>query len=171
MVSGSATGRPELRLKVVIQFIVNIFPTNVFLFFDEFLKGELKQSTTKPLIDERLKKIFVYAEDRFAPTSTNQRRTIDVRTAAFDLSGWIDLSDLRPGDVVEVTTSVSVAGRRRQLDRHRFDRPMLLPFADIARGLQTISGSDVRIQIRQPLSADNFGSPIELGYQFIVESQ
>lgn len=61
-----------LRLKIVIQFIVNIFPTNVFHFFDEFLKGEIKKSTTAPLIDERPKKIFVCTEDRFAPASANK---------------------------------------------------------------------------------------------------
>jgi len=160
-----------VRLKVIIQFIVNIFPANFFLFFSQFDEIRKAPPGTRPLIDERLKKIFVYAEDRFVPHSAGQRRTIDVRTPAFDLSGWIDLSDLRSGDVVEVLTSVTVAGRRRRLDRRRFDQPGLVPFADIARGLSTVSGSDVRIVIRQPVSADGYATPIELGYQFVVESQ
>ncbi len=156
----------------LIQFFINIFPTWVFDFFNASITNVwTAPSEPKPLIDERLKKIFVYAEDQFAPQSANDQRTIDVRTPAFDLSGWIDLLDLRTGDIVEVSTFITIANRRRELNTERYDQPMLLAFADFARGHQYISGSDVQIQMRQTSSADNFATPVTLGYQFIVESQ
>jgi hypothetical protein len=159
-------------LNVFIQFIVNIFPAWVFNFFNPSITGlQVPPAGSRPLIDERLKKIFVYAEDRFAPQNANDLRAIDVRTPAFDLSGWIDVSDLRPGDIVEITTSMTVAGRARRLDQRRFDRPALLAFSDFARGLQYISGNDARVEISQPASADNFATRVEFGYQFVVESQ
>ncbi len=160
-------------LNIIIKFFINIFP-NFFLYFKQFLKEEdIKPAPpgSKPLIDERLKKIYVYAEDKFAPQSKIERKTIEVKTAAFDLSGWIDLSDIRKGDEIEITTFLKIAGKRRRLDRQRFDQPALLSFSDFARGLQYISGNDVRIQLRQPTSADNFKTKIDIGYQFVVESQ
>ena len=162
----------EIALKWLIQIFINTLPVDIVPPVEGFLtKDDFKPPTTEPLIDQRLKKIFVYAEDKFAPQSATERRTIDVRTPAFDLSGWIDLSELRAGDVVEITTWVRVAGQRRRFYRNRFDQPALLPFSDFARGLQYISGNDVRVQIRQPVSGDNFATPVQLGYQFVVESQ
>jgi hypothetical protein len=124
------------------------------------------------LEDWRLKKIFVYAENVFAPTSRTERRTINVRTGAFDLSGWLDLSRLRPGDEVEVTVRASFAGRRNVRYRTtRFDSPGLKHFAEFAGGRDFIVGNDVQIVLRQPRSADQFATPIEHAYQFVVESQ
>jgi hypothetical protein len=124
------------------------------------------------LQDWRLKKIFVYAENAFTPRDRNERRTITVRTPAFDLGGWLDLSRLRPGDVVEAQVRVSFANRQNVLfSRTRFDKPGLKCLADFARGQNLLVGSEIRIVLRQTASADDFGSPIELAYQFVVESQ
>jgi hypothetical protein len=124
------------------------------------------------LAERRLKKIYVYAEDRFAPASASQRRTIDVRTPAFDLSGWLDLSRMRTGDVFEVQVRVSLANRSNVLwARTRFTTGGLKHFAEFARGQNTIVGNAVRIVLRQPTSADQFATPVEVAYQFVVESQ
>jgi hypothetical protein len=124
------------------------------------------------VLDSRLKKIYVYAENVFAAQSRTDRRRIRVRTRAFDLSGWLDLSRLRAGDVVEVQTRVSFAGRRDVLfARTRFDQPRLLAFAEFARGHEWIPGSNVLIVLRQPASADDYATPIEVAYQFLVESR
>jgi hypothetical protein len=124
------------------------------------------------VLDTRLKKIFVWAEGLFAPTGARDQRRIRVKTPAFDLSGWLDLSRLRTGDVVEAQIRVSLAGRRDVLfARTRLDRPELVHFAELARGGEWIPGSNVLIVLRQPKSADDFATPIELAYQFVVESQ
>ena len=161
----------SIWIKIIIQIIVNIFPSNFYYFFDQVQGITPAPAGTKPLIDERIKKIFVCAEDTFMPQRANQRRRVDVSLAAFDLSGWVDLSELRTGDAVEIATFVTIAGRRRNLDRQRFNQAGIVPFSDFARGLQYVSGTDVRIEMRQPVSADNFASPISIGYQFVVESQ
>jgi hypothetical protein len=124
------------------------------------------------VLDSRLKKIYVYAENVFAAKNRTDRRRIRIRTPAFDLSGWLDLSRLRAGDVVEVQTRVSFAGRRDVLfARTRFDQPRLIAFAEFARGHEWIPGSNVLIVLRQPASADDYATPIELAYQFLVESR
>ena len=123
------------------------------------------------VLDTRLKKIFVYAENVFTAQKKTDSRRIRVRTPAFDLSGWLDLSRLRSGDAVEVQTRVSFAGRRDVLlARTRFDKPRLVSFAEFAGGRQWIPGSDVLIVLRQPTSADDYATPVELAYQFVVES-
>lgn len=100
-----------------------------------------------------------------------ERKTIDVKTGAFDVTGWIALTELRSGDVVEVSTFVRVAGKRRRLARTRLDNAELVPFADVARGLNYLSGNDIRVQIRQPVPTNQSNKKIGIGYQFIVESQ
>ncbi|MGH9371164.1 MAG: hypothetical protein ACRD15_06500 [Vicinamibacterales bacterium] len=125
-----------------------------------------------PLLDGRLKKIFVFEQDVFRPASANDLRVVAVRTPAFDLSGFVDLTQLRAGDIVEIETAVSVAGRPHRLfDRQRFDRPRLVTLADFARGENRLSGTDIRVTLRQPQSGDGFATPVEVTYQFVVESQ
>lgn len=127
---------------------------------------------TPVLTDGRLKKIFVYAENTFAAQSRSDRRVVRVQTGAFDLSGWLDLSRLRPGDRVETQIRVSFAGRRNLLfARTRFDTPGLKSFADLANGLNYLSGNSIDIVLRQTASADDFATPVEMAYQFVVESQ
>ena len=171
---GQAIVNINIFVLAIIQFIVNIFPGQFFTFFQKIVKiKNLKppKGSVPPLIDERLKKIYVYEEASFAPATSTDRKTIDIKTAAFDVTGWIDLTNLRANDIFEVATFVMVAGHRRRLVQTRFDNPQLVPFADFARGLNYVSGNNVRIQMRQSASADNFKTKIEVGYQFVVESQ
>jgi hypothetical protein len=136
------------------------------------LHDEPKEETEPILLDRRLKKIFVYAENIFSPKTRTERRRIRVKTRAFDLSGWIDLSELRPGDSVEVELRVSFAGRQNiPFAKTRFDQPKLLTFADFANGQNYLSGSDILISIRQPTPRNNFKTKLKIAYQFIVESR
>ena len=117
---------------------------------DGELHDEPKEDDRPVLLDRRLKKIFVYAENVFAPTSASERRRIRVKRHAFDLTGWIDLTRMRPGDIFEVDVRVSVAGRKDiPFARTRFDRPRLVAFADFANGLNYVSGSNILISLRQ----------------------
>ena len=121
------------------------------------------------------KKIYVYAEGEFAAGARGDSKTIDVTTAAFDLSGWIDLSELRDGDAVTVTVEVSVAGGpfrtwSTTTFSDRQDRGLKY-FTDFARGLEQVVGTHVRITLSQTTSADGFATQIPIYYQFIVESQ
>jgi hypothetical protein len=120
------------------------------------------------------KKIYVVAEDVFTPTSSADVHDIVVETPAFDISGWINGTHLRPGDEVEVALTVRVAGQEipwltTTLVGGADSR--LIAFDEFSGGRTTIVGSWIRIQLTQTVSADNFGTSIPIGYQFIVESQ
>ena len=123
------------------------------------------------------KKIYVYDEGTFTPTTSSEQREILVITPAFDLSGWLDLSGLRTGDVVRVQIWVRVAGKERLFnsrDFHGGPDSRLIHFCELTgdpRGCPELVGSWIKIVISQPQSADNFATPIDIGYQFIVESQ
>jgi len=120
------------------------------------------------------KKIYVYAEDTFVPTSTADVHEVHVVTPAFDLSGWVDLSELRPGDEVTVEIRVSVDGKERPFTTTTFagaQDARLVYFDELTGGRSLIVGDDVRILFRQTASADAFGTAIGIGYQFVVESQ
>src|SRR5262249_46246529 len=136
---------------------------------------EIDQPPLMPLPvvrDPRLKKIFVYTENVFAALNETDKRTISVQTPAFDLSGWLDLSRLRAGDVFETEVLVSLANRPSvSFARTRFDSPGLYCFADIAKGQNYISGKRVDIVLQQTASTDNFATTVEIAYQFVVESQ
>jgi hypothetical protein len=125
-----------------------------------------------PRLDPRLKRIYVYEQGVFAPGASTDERVIRVRTNAFDLTGWVDLSAIRPGDSVTTEILVSVAGRPHRLfHRTLLATPGLRSFADLAGGENYISADDVRVVLRQGASADNFSTPIEIPYQFVVESR
>ncbi len=125
-----------------------------------------------PRLDPRLKRIYVYEQGVFTATGDSDARTVTVRTAAFDLSGWVDLTELRPGDIVVVEVLVAVAGRPYRLFRETaFVTAGLKAFADFCGGLNYISGDDIRIILRQPHSADDFATPVDVPYQFVVESR
>jgi hypothetical protein len=113
----------------------------------------------------------VYREGTFRPTAAHRRRTIRVRTPAFDVSGWLDLTSIRAGDAFDIEVRVSFAGRRGLLyARTRFESPALVPLAEFANGNNNLSGTDIIFVIRQSASADGFATPISVAYQFIVES-
>jgi hypothetical protein len=149
-------------------------PSGPFIAEDEDPPLVAVQSPTPPIprLDPRLKRIYVYEQGVFTPRTDVDSRIVAIRTAAFDLSGWVDLTELRANDVVLVEVSVSVANRpHRRFSRAAFKTPGLKSFADICAGLNYISGDDVWITIRQTLSDDGFASFIDIPYQFIVESR
>ena len=149
-------------------------PQGPFIAEDEDPPLVAIQSTTPPIprLDPRLKRIYVYEQGVFTPESDVDARIVAVRTAAFDLSGWVDLTELRPNDVVLIEVSVSVANRpHRRFSQTAFDTPGLKSFAEICGGVNYVSGDDIRIALRQVQSADAFANRIDVPYQFIVESR
>jgi hypothetical protein len=125
-----------------------------------------------PIADKRIKKIFVYEEGVFEPTDAAAEKVIKVQTAAFDLFGWLDLSDMQPGDAVQASLHVSIAGRSPVLfDRALFGRAGLYTLADFARGESKVSGSLIEVRLQQIHSRDNFATVLAIPYQMIVESQ
>jgi len=123
----------------------------------------------------RTKKIYVYDQGTFAATGSGDEKEIVVRTAAFDLAGWLDLTALRDGDAVVATLEVSVAGGPyRPWSRAEFRDAQargLKSWTELADGLQEVVGTDVRLTLTQPRSADAWQTPVPVGYQLIVESQ
>ena len=121
------------------------------------------------------KKIYVYSEGSLAAADSSDSREIVVTTRAFDVSGWIDLTELRDGDEATVVVEVSVA----HSPFHTWSTTVfsgaqargLKYFDEFCDGLQQIVGTDVRITITQTASGDAFATQIPIYYQFIVESQ
>lgn len=136
------------------------------------------------MLNGTVKKIYVAEEGVFAAGSPADTQVIQVRaqpapptvnlSPAFDLSGWLDLSELRDGDLVTVAVDVQFAGRpavgfRQTTFADRQAQP-LKHFRDLADGVQQVVGTNVDISLTQRQSADNFATPVSLAYQFIVES-
>jgi len=120
------------------------------------------------------KKIYVYAEDTFLATSASDEHEVHVVTPAFDLSGWVDLSELRPSDVVEIEILVNIDGDERHFMTTTFDGDAdarLVYFDELTGGRSLIVGDDIKILFRQTASADDYATAVPIGYQFIVESQ
>ncbi len=122
--------------------------------------------------DGRLKKIFVYADHVFTPRSPQDQRIVRVETPAFDVTGWLDLTQLRPGDVVNTELRVNLANATNLLfAQANFNAPGLYSFADFADGHEYLSGNSIDVVLSQSQSMDGFQTPINIAYQFIVESQ
>ena len=120
------------------------------------------------------KKIYVYAENTFTATSSTDEREVHVVTPAFDLSGWVDLYELRSGDIVEIEIWVNIDDDERHFMTTTFDGDddaRLVYFDELTGGRSLIVGDDIKIIFRQTASADDFATPIPIGYQFVVESQ
>ncbi|MCK5248253.1 hypothetical protein KAR02_15210, partial [Candidatus Bipolaricaulota bacterium] len=120
------------------------------------------------------KKIYVYAEDTFTPTSSSDVHDVIVTTPAFDVSGWIDLTQLRSGDEFQVELSIRIDGVERQWLTTTFQGgpdSRLIYFDEISGGRTFIVGSWIRIRMMQLASADDFNTFLPIGYQFIVQSQ
>ncbi len=120
------------------------------------------------------KKIYVYAEDTFTPTSSSDVHDVIVTTPAFDVSGWIDLTQLRSGDKFQVELTIRIDGVERPWLTTLFqggDDSRLIYFDEISGGRTFIVGSWIRIRMIQLVSADGFDTILPIGYQFIVQSQ
>jgi predicted transcriptional regulator len=121
------------------------------------------------------KKIYVYKEGAFVASDEQDVEDVHVSTDAFDLSGWIDLTDIRQGDEVTVTLLVSVAdGPFRTWSTTVFQGLQtrgLKHFTEFADKLEQVVGTDVKIRIAQTKSGDAYATPIPIYYQFVVESQ
>ncbi|MFC2083295.1 hypothetical protein ACFLSG_04575 [Candidatus Bipolaricaulota bacterium] len=120
------------------------------------------------------KKIYVYAEDTFTPTSSSDVHDVIVTTPAFDVSGWIDLTQLRVGDEFQVELTIRIDGTERDWLTTTFQGgpdSRLIYFDEISGGRTFIVGSWIRIRMTQVASADDFGTALPIGYQFIVQSQ
>jgi len=76
----------------------------------------------------------------------------------------------------EVTVKLEVAmpnGKLTPFTQTRFadnQSKGLKHFRDFADGVQAVVGTRVRITIEQPSSADNFQSPVNVPFLFVVES-
>ena len=120
------------------------------------------------------KKIYVYEEDTFTAASSTDEREVRIATAAFDVSGWVDLYELRSGDLVEIELRVDVAGQDRHFMTTTFDGvtdARLIYFDELSGGRSLLVGDLIWIYIRQTASADGYATQIPIGYQFVVESQ
>ena len=136
------------------------------------------------MINGTVKKIYVAREGTFAAAATGDSETIEVRsqaapptvsvTPAFDLSGWLDLSELRDGDTVSVRVDAEFAGRPRvRFAETSFSDVQPSPlkhWRDFAGGVEQVVGTSVDVTLAQAQSADGFATPVTIGYQFIVES-
>ena len=123
--------------------------------------------------DPRLKKIWVYAEGTFVLHNAQEIHKIPIKTKAFDVSGWLDLSKMRPGGDT-VTTEVRVSFANRSNVRYMnfmWSSPQLITLGDMTNRQNTLVGSHREIWVQQTTSHDNFATPIEYAYQFVVESQ
>jgi len=123
---------------------------------------------------EDVKRIFVYDEGVFEATSSADKREIQIRTGAFDVAGWVDLSELEDGDRVEIAIHVRLPGGVRRLYRKSefsgVAEARLIAIQDVA-GSVTIVGNAVDITIRQVDSNHGFSPPMRITFQFVVESQ
>lgn len=119
------------------------------------------------------KKIYVYEEGTFSARDGADTREVVIETAAFDVSGWLDLSELRAGDAVTVAVWVRVDGRERRFSSTQFQGgpdSRLLYFREFV-GESELVGTWIKVMLAQPTSADSFSTAIPIGYQFVVESQ
>jgi hypothetical protein len=125
-----------------------------------------------PLRDPRLKKIYVYSEGTFVLHNAAEIHKIVIKTPAFDVAGWIDMSNMAPGgDTLFTEVRISFANRSNLLyQRTIFSGPGLVTLGGIANGNDYMCGTHIEIWFQQTASHDNFAKPVEYAYQFIVES-
>ena len=128
---------------------------------------------TPPRHDPRLKKIYVYSEGAFVLHNASEVHKLVIKTPAFDVAGWIDLSKMAPGgDTVFTEIRVSFANRSNVLYRRTiFQSPQLITLGDITNANDYLSGSHIEVWVQQTTSHNNFATPVEYAYQFVVESQ
>ena len=134
--------------------------------------GKTRGQTTPPpptRPDARLKKIFVYSEGTFVLSNAAQVKKIVVKTKAFEVGGWLDLSKMRDcGDEAYLEIRASFANRSNVLYRKMFLPAQLASISDLA---PRMAGTHIEFWLQQTKSKDNFATPIEFAYQIVVESQ
>ena len=132
-----------------------------------------KPATPPRGADPRLKKIYVYSEGTFVLHNAAEIKKLAIKTPAFDVSGWIDLSNMAPGgDTLFTEVRVSFANRANVLYRRTvFESPLLITLGDITNGNDYMSGTHIEIWFQQTVSHDNYAKPVEYAWQFVVESQ
>lgn len=137
--------------------------------------GSRKALVLQPIArpDPRLKKIYVYAEGTFVLHNAAEIHKIVIATPAFDVSGWIDLSSMRPGgDTVQTEVRVSFANRTNVgYGKWQWSGPQLITLGDFTNRQNYLSGTHIEIWVQQTTSHDNFANLVEYAYQFVVESQ
>ena len=123
--------------------------------------------------DPRLKKIYVYSEGTFVLHNAAEIKKLAIKTPAFDVSGWIDLSGMAPGgDTLFTEVRVSFANRSNVLYRRTlFSGPQLITLGDITNANDYMSGTHIEVWFQQTTSHDNYAKPVEYAWQFVVESQ
>ena len=122
--------------------------------------------------DTRLKKIYIYADNVFSPSSATDYRIVRVRTDAFDLTGWIDFTHANPSDMFQTEIRVTMAHAADVLcQRAIFSAGALATMHQMTGGSANISGNHIEIKIQQTHSTNNFATAIPIAYQFIVESR
>jgi hypothetical protein len=125
---------------------------------------------TPPRPDKRLKKIFVHSEGTFLLHSAGEVKKLVIKTPAFDVGGWIDLSKMAPGgDNVEISIRASSANRSNvQYKNWAFSSPQLVSIGDLGN---YFAGTHIEFWVEQTTSSNKFATPVEYAYQFVVESQ
>ncbi len=113
----------------------------------------------------------MYADGRFIPQSLTDSRTIKVRTEAFDLTGYVDLTRALPADQFEFQVRVTMAHASDVLFQRSLLSAGTLVMMHNPAPSNYISGNHIDIIMKQTHSQDNFATKIPLAYQFIVESR
>ncbi len=134
----------------------------------------LPQESVPVESDSRLKKIYVYADNVWSPQSASDARVVRVKTGAFDLTGWVDFTQARGGDMftteIRVYMAHSVAAGVH-FNTAEFNGGVLAYMQQMTPGANYISGNWIDVVLRQTVSADNFKTKVQVSYQFIVESR
>ena len=134
-------------------------------------KPQDPQPPTPPVRpDKRLKKIFIYDEGTFVLHNAAEVHKIVVKTPAFEVGGWLDLSKMRDGgDECYLEIRASFAGRSNVLYRKMIlPTIQLLSISDLA---PRMAGNHIEFWLQQTKSKDAFATKIEYAYQIVVESQ
>lgn len=127
-----------------------------------------RKPTRLALRDPRLKKIYVYAEGTFVLHNAAEVHKIVIKTPAFDVAGWIDLSSMAPGgDELFTEVHVTFANRTNVLyQRTVFDGPRLITLSDITNGQGYLSGTTSKSGSSRPprttISRRRSNTPISL---------
>jgi hypothetical protein len=123
--------------------------------------------------DARLKKIYIYADNVFAPQSASDFRIVRVQTPAFDLTGWIDFTQAPQQNQYQTEVWVFLAHNTggALLQRTGFQGGTLAFMHQMTSGANYISGNHIEVRIVQTYSVDNFATKSPIPYQFIVESR